>query len=98
MNRANGGFLLVGHLCFGIFQHPLANLTMSFKVQYSTMSPTRPFDIIALIIDIVGANNDTDLLKEFALVSYSFHQICSKHYLPPWNFMKLIGITASHLQ
>ena len=43
------------------------------------MSPTLPFDIIALIIDIVGANNDTDLLKELALVSYSFHQICSKH-------------------
>ena len=38
-----------------------------------------PFDIIALIIGIVGENDDTDLLKELALVSHSFHQICSKH-------------------
>jgi hypothetical protein len=40
------------------------------------MSPVLPFDIIALIIDIVG---DTNLLKELALVSHSFHHICSKH-------------------
>ena len=43
------------------------------------MSPFIPFDIIALIIDIVGENNDTSLLKELALVSHSFLQICSKH-------------------
>ena len=43
------------------------------------MSPVLPFDIIALIIDIVGENEDTNLLKELALVSYFFHQNCSKH-------------------
>jgi hypothetical protein len=43
------------------------------------MSPVLPFDIIAQIIDIVGDNKDTDLLKELALVSYSFHLICIKH-------------------
>ena len=43
------------------------------------MSPVLPFDITALIIDIVGENEDTFLLKELALVSHSFHQICSKH-------------------
>ena len=44
------------------------------------MSPDLlPFDIIALIIDIVGERNDADLLKELSLVSHSFHQICSKH-------------------
>jgi hypothetical protein len=43
------------------------------------MSSVLPFDIIAQIIDIVGDNKDTDLLKELALVSHSFHQICSKH-------------------
>ena len=43
------------------------------------MSPYLPFDIIALVIDIVGENKDTDLLKELALVSHSFLQICSKH-------------------
>ena len=43
------------------------------------MSPVLPFDVIALIIDIVGENNDTNLLKELALVSHSFHQICIKH-------------------
>ena len=43
------------------------------------MSSVLPFDIIALIIDIVEENNDTGLLKELALVSHSFHQICSKH-------------------
>ena len=43
------------------------------------MSPFLPFDVIALIIDIVGENKDTDLLKRLALVSHSFLQICSKH-------------------
>ena len=43
------------------------------------MSPVLPFDIIALIIDIVAENEDTNLLKELALVSHSFLQICSKH-------------------
>ena len=52
---------------------------MPFNVQRSTMSSALPFDIIALIIDTVGENNDTNLLKELALVSHSFHQICSKH-------------------
>jgi hypothetical protein len=43
------------------------------------MLPFLPFEIIALIIDIVGENEDTNLLKELALVSHSFLQICSKH-------------------
>ena len=43
------------------------------------MSSVLPFDIIAQIIETVGENNDTDLLKKLALVSHSFHQICSKH-------------------
>jgi hypothetical protein len=43
------------------------------------MSSILSYDIIAHIIDIVGENKDTDLLKELALVSHSFHQICSKH-------------------
>ena len=43
------------------------------------MSPDLPFDIIALIVDIVGENKETDLLKNLALVSHFFHQICSKH-------------------
>ena len=49
-----------------------------FNVQHSTMSPVLPFDIIALIIDNVGENKDTDL-KELVLVSHSFLQNCSKH-------------------
>ena len=43
------------------------------------MSPELPFDIIALIVDIIGENYDTDHLKKLSLVSHSFHQICSKH-------------------
>ena len=43
------------------------------------MSPVLPFEIIAEIIDNVGENKDTSLLKELALVSHSFYQICSKH-------------------
>ena len=43
------------------------------------MSSVLPFDIIAQIIDSVGQNNDTNLLKELALVSHSFHHICSKY-------------------
>ena len=38
-----------------------------------------PYDIIAQFIDTVGENNETNLLKELALVSHCFHQICSKH-------------------
>ena len=45
----------------------------------STMSPVLPFDIITLIIDIVAENEDTDLLKELALVSRAFLQPCCKH-------------------
>ena len=54
-------------------------LPTKFDFQYSTMSLVLPFDIITLIIDIVGENEDTDLLKELSLVSHSFFQICSKH-------------------
>jgi hypothetical protein len=43
------------------------------------MPPVLPFDIINLIIDIVGEKKDTDLLKELALVCHSFLHICSKH-------------------
>ena len=43
------------------------------------MWPVLPFDIIVLIIDIVGEDNDKDLLKNLALVSHSFLRICSKH-------------------
>ena len=43
------------------------------------MSSVLPFDVIALIIDIVGDNNDLDLLKALALVSHSFLQICNNH-------------------
>ena len=43
------------------------------------MSSALPFEIITLIIDNVGDNKDTDLLKELALVSHSFLQICNKH-------------------
>jgi hypothetical protein len=49
------------------------------RLPRSTMSPVLPFDIIALIIDIVGESKDTRLLKELTLVSQSFLQICSKH-------------------
>jgi hypothetical protein len=38
-----------------------------------------PYDIIVLILDIVGENGDTKLLKQLALVSHSFLQICTKH-------------------
>ena len=43
------------------------------------MSPVLLLDIIVQIIDIVGENKDTNLLKELSLVSQSFLQICSKH-------------------
>ena len=33
------------------------------------MAPILPFEIIILIIDIVKENEDTDLLKELALVT-----------------------------
>ena len=38
-----------------------------------------PFDIITLIIDIVGEKNDRDLLWKLSLVSHSFNQICIKY-------------------
>jgi hypothetical protein len=54
-------------------------MKLKFNSRHRTTLPALPFDIIALIIDIVGENKDTVLLKELALVSHSFHQICSKH-------------------
>ena len=45
----------------------------------SESSGVLPFDIIALIIDIVGEKKDINLLKELALVSHSFLHICNKH-------------------
>ena len=38
-----------------------------------------PYDIVVQIIDNVGETDDMNLIKELALVSHSFHQICSKH-------------------
>ena len=55
------------------------------------MSPDLPFDIIALVIDIIGANEDADLLKELALVSHSFFQICSKHLFATIELRDLPG-------
>ena len=65
-----------------LYNHGSYSVTESFikfNLQHSTMSSVLPFDIIALIIDIVGENNDTNLLKDLALVSHSFLQTCSKH-------------------
>ena len=42
------------------------------------MSSILPYDIFVQIIDTVGEDNDTELLKELSLVSHSFHQICCK--------------------
>ena len=53
--------------------------TASLNVQHSTMSPVLPFDIITVIIDIIGEGKDIDLLKELALVSHSFLHICREH-------------------
>ena len=55
-----------------------------------------PFDIITYIIDTVGENGDTNLLKELALVSRCFHELCCKYLFAtvdlsvigsgsPWN-------------
>lgn len=38
-----------------------------------------PFDIITLIVDIIGENDDKDLLRDLSLVSHSFNQICLKY-------------------
>ena len=57
------------------------------------MSPIFPFDIFTLIIDIVGESKDTDLLKELALVSHSFLQICSKHL---FSTVELHGAVPRH--
>ena len=46
-------------------------------VNIPQMWPILPYDIIVQIIDTVG--EDKDLLKELALVSHSFHEICCKH-------------------
>ena len=59
---------------------------MKFNIQHFTMPFVLPFDVIALIIDIVGENKDTNLLKDLSLVSHSFHQICSKHLFATIEF------------
>ena len=42
------------------------------------MSSILPYDIIVQIIDTVGEDKNTELLKELSLVSHSFHHICCK--------------------
>ena len=58
------------------------------------MSPVLPFDIISLVIDIVGENKDTNLLKELALVSHSFLQISSKHLFATVELGGIPGLPA----
>ena len=43
------------------------------------MSSDLSYDIIVQIIDNIGETNDLNLIKELALVSHSFNQICAKH-------------------
>ena len=69
------------------------DLSIKVDLQHSTMTPVLPFDIFTLIIDIVGENKDTDLLKELSLVSYSFLQICSKHL---FSTVELHGAAPKH--
>ena len=74
------------------------------KPEDSTMSPIFPFDVIEVIIDMVGENKDTDPLKELALVlPWSLipsTRSVSNIYLPTSIFMTLsrFRITTSHLQ
>ena len=58
------------------------------------MSPVLHFDIIALIIDIVGENKDINLLKELSQVSHSFLQICSKHIFAT---VELCNVDSKHV-
>ena len=53
--------------------------SFSSKGRHFAMSSVLHYDIIAQIIDIVGENYDINLIKELALVSHSFNQICGKH-------------------
>ena len=62
-----------------VLSYQVIFLPMKLEFQHKTSSPAFPFDIISLIIDIVGENDDTDLLNELALVSHSFLQLCTKH-------------------
>ena len=61
------------------------------------MSSVLPIEIIALIIDNVGENEDTDLLKELALVSHSFLQICRKHLFATVELHDAISTRRSHV-
>ena len=56
-----------------------AIVTVRNTNSFSMMLPVLPFETIELIIEAVGENKDINLLKELALVSHSFHQVCSKH-------------------
>ena len=59
------------------------------------MPPDFPFDIIALIVDIVGENKETDLLRKLALVSHSLNQICSKHLFAVVDLYNATSLLAS---
>ena len=63
-----------------LYKYSSSFTTDKAKVRRSTFhNVVRPFFRYHQIIDIVGENNDTNLLKELALVSHSFLQICNKH-------------------
>ena len=59
------------------------------------MPPDFPFDIIALIVDIVRENKETDLLRKLALVSHSLNQICSKHLFAVVDLYNATSLLAS---
>ena len=58
--------------------HSITRLSF-IDFQHSTMSSDLSYDIIVQIIDNIGETNDLNLIKELALVSHSFNQICAKH-------------------
>jgi hypothetical protein len=49
------------------------------------MSSFLPYDVITQIIDKAGENDDITLIRELALVSHSFNQICTKHLFATVN-------------
>ena len=63
---------MIGKLHLRTAVHPSSPLATALDIRHYTMSLVLPSDIIALIINIVGENKDTNLLKELALPVVSF--------------------------
>jgi hypothetical protein len=97
INRRDRGFQVLFKNTAGKAHLSDRLLSINLDVQHSMMASVLPYDIVAQIIDNIGESDDIDLIKELALVSHSFRQICTKHLFATIDLMMKVQ-WYTHLQ